>query len=124
MRGSVLFLLVALVLVTGILPRHRCTPAGNDGPGTTLFCDAHGHEGPCDHEGDGHDHESDGAPCCTHSAADPTAPPASAGFDVEAPAQAAFATVVDTATARSVPARTTWHVPIRRPPTETVVLLR
>jgi hypothetical protein len=129
MRGTLSLLLVALLLVTGVLPRHRCTPAGSDG-GVTVFVGAHAHEGPCDHEG-GHgnpcedgDDGRDGAPCCTHDAGDPTAPPTRGDFDPAAPTPVTAGVVVSDEVARTAAPAPTWHVPIPRPPTKTVVLLR
>jgi hypothetical protein len=124
MRVSVPYLLLALLALAGAFPRHRCTPAGSDRPGTTVFVGAHAHDGPCDHDHGDEPCDDDGVPCCTHAPGDPTAPPSELGFDV-APPTTTRVEVVDAArAASSAPARASWHAPVPRPPTETVVLLR
>jgi hypothetical protein len=127
MRRVLAMTVVSLVLVTGVLPPHRCTPA--EGAGTTtvlLGSHAHdGHDATPGHEGCEHEHGLPGdVPCCVDEPADPTAPPARAGFDVAAPATVVARLAAPGTAARLLEPKPTWHVPIPRAPTETVVLLR
>jgi hypothetical protein len=119
------------------VPCYRCAPAGT-GVGATVLVGSHAHDavdepgcgcddpgccpeepcdGPCPCEGDEH-----GPACCSHSAADPSAPgvrvvlaPTLALSSLPVPPAPTDAThVVDAS----------WDAPVPRDPTETVVLLR
>jgi hypothetical protein len=126
-------LALAAVVLTTVVPCHRCIPAGSDGHGALVALGSHAHEGHgehrgCGHSGDseddcGHENESD-EPCCVDTPGDPSAAPSRLSVEVPLASEAVREWVAVTVPAPALIESPGRDQPVPRSPTATVVLLR
>jgi hypothetical protein len=133
MRSVAALAALLAVLLTAVLPCHRCIPVGSEGRAALVSLGSHAHEGHGEHRGCGHSHapgrecgddSKPTEPCCVHEPGDPSAAPSRYAIDLPPSVEVGSVAFEAPPSASSVFAAPAWRPPDRRAPTETVVLLR
>jgi hypothetical protein len=135
MRLLVALVTAVTVFATGVVPWHRCAPAGTAGAGVAVLAGSHAHEGhdarplcdgdcDCEERSDGGRPHSEDERCCVDVPQDPTGLPSVGALDLDLPVSGDGGRLFVARTPALEQVASAWQAPVPRIPTGTVVLLR